>query len=659
MKKTIQFIIQTILLPIRIWIYLIKKLLSLKSIKFIKIEISGKLSETPPASGMINMLKPQPKKFYDLIFELTELYQVLSNKKSKKKLSKLKEILLVINSPEIGWAKTWELYNLLTKIKNTGVIIRAFLYSGDIRSYVVALSSNEIYTSPAQNLDLHGLQIESLYFKGFFDKWNIKPDFIHIGRFKSATERYTSKKGSSFAKKQLQEILNRFQTEIELMILDSRKGKVTKTSKLKNFQKLSPLTVRDAMKQGLIDGVLYEEVLIANICKVNAWDDNTEAISLEKTLSVLNKKRAKLYSFAKTKKLAIIVGEGAIIDSQEETPSVIGMHDYHQAFQENKKNKFDAYLFRWNSPGGSAVVSDLLWRDIMSLLSDENQNNKKKNKDNKADVINFDNDVFLDENDKSQKYKFESLKEDKVKKNSKKKKLKSTQAKLIKEEKTILKNKKDNNNNKKIKKIKKINKKPFFVVSQSDVAASGGYYLSAISKNVFTSPMSITGSIGVLAGKFNVSGLLNKIGVTVDNVKSGENSNIYSPFQSFTVSQKKKLTENMLDMYDLFRYRIHLGRGMTDRNIHKLGEGRVYAGSEAVENKLADYSGGLSDALFFIRKELELKINDKIILDVYPKIKAPLFSKKELMPKFLSKINILTKLFNGKEEIFFVDDRLL
>ena len=572
-SKIIKLFFQLLFLPLRIWYYLFIKMLALKKVRFIEVEFKGKMNESPPTSGIMSLLKPPGNQFYLKILELIVLDNLLSYKQSKLK-KELKEILVVVHNPKLGWSKAWELNQLLESL-NKKVKVSVFLDSADTPDYYAALGAGEIYTSPAMSLQLTGLESTSLFFSGLLSKLNVKANFIQIGNYKSAGEKYTRKNFSDFSKKQLQELLNDFESEISTALKKSR-GKRLKKPGLSQIQKKALINSQEAFEYGLLDGVLYLNELKLLLEKRNKIK-NTKFFPIEKAISKTRKKQKKLFSTVARKKIAFLVGEGLILDSEDTNPKAISYSDYRNSLVELQKAKHDAYVLRWNSPGGSALVSDLLWFELMKLNQDK------------------------------------SLSDDSWRRLSKK------YAGVLK---------KEENSSKRKKKQKKTSREPSPIfVSQSDVAASGGYYLSAVSKNVYSTPMSITGSIGVIIGKFNVSGILKKVGVNVDRVKVGEQSDIFSGFSNFSPQQVKLIKKNMNSMYDLFADRINQGRAMPVETIKKLGGGRVYSGKNAQKLGLVDHLGGLREVFSGLRRQLNLNEEDEIIVDFYPKIKAPLFPK--------------------------------
>jgi protease-4 len=135
------------------------------------------------------------------------------------------------------------------------------------------------------------------------------------------------------------------------------------------------------------------------------------------------------------------------------------------------------------------------------------------------------------------------------------------------------------------------------IVSMGTVAASGGYYVASASRNIFALPLTITGSIGVFYGKADVSGLLSKIGVTVDTYKTAPRADAESFFRGFTPDERQELARKVEQFYDTFLDRVSKGRGMSKEQIDAIGRGRVWTGQQAFENHLVDRLGGLRDAL--------------------------------------------------------------
>jgi protease-4 len=142
-----------------------------------------------------------------------------------------------------------------------------------------------------------------------------------------------------------------------------------------------------------------------------------------------------------------------------------------------------------------------------------------------------------------------------------------------------------------------LGKRKPLVVSMGTVAASGGYYVASASKNIFALPLTVTGSIGVFYGKADLSGLLDKIGVTVDTYKTAPRADAESLFRGFTEDEERELAHKVDQFYDTFLDRVSVSRGMTKAEVDAVGRGRVWMGQQAIEKHLVDHLGGLREAL--------------------------------------------------------------
>ena len=147
-----------------------------------------------------------------------------------------------------------------------------------------------------------------------------------------------------------------------------------------------------------------------------------------------------------------------------------------------------------------------------------------------------------------------------------------------------------------------LGKKKPLIVSMGSVAASGGYYIAAPAKEIFAEPLTVTGSIGIFYGKADVSGLLQKIGVSIDTYKTAPRADAESFFRPFTDEERVALQVKIHQFYDVFLDRVSRGRHMTKAEVDAVGEGRVWTGQEALDRKLVDKMGGLREAMAEARK---------------------------------------------------------
>jgi len=135
------------------------------------------------------------------------------------------------------------------------------------------------------------------------------------------------------------------------------------------------------------------------------------------------------------------------------------------------------------------------------------------------------------------------------------------------------------------------------VVSMADVAASGGYYISAPADRIYADPATLTGSIGVIAMHQDYSGLLGKIGVKSETIKSGKLKDMLSPMAPMGDDARQVMRACVMQIYDQFLEAVAKGRRMKVEAVRALADGRIYTGQQAARNGLVDELGGLREAL--------------------------------------------------------------
>jgi protease-4 len=172
----------------------------------------------------------------------------------------------------------------------------------------------------------------------------------------------------------------------------------------------------------------------------------------------------------------------------------------------------------------------------------------------------------------------------------------------------------------------KRSKKPI-VASMSDVAASGGYYISMAAQKIYADPGTLTGSIGVVGGKLALRGAFDKVGIKTEIISRGANSGILSADKPFSESERKAMTALMKDVYDQFldkalEGRQKAGKKITRDELVKLAGGRIWTGRQAKANGLIDELGGLGDAIAAARAMTDLPADKEPELLLLPKSKS-------------------------------------
>jgi protease-4 len=161
---------------------------------------------------------------------------------------------------------------------------------------------------------------------------------------------------------------------------------------------------------------------------------------------------------------------------------------------------------------------------------------------------------------------------------------------------------------------RKEKKKPV-IASMGDVAASGGYYVAAGADSIFAEPATITGSIGVFIGHFDASALLGKLGLNLVTLKRGASADLFNPERSLTDAERKTLQAWVDAFYADFVSHVAQARGLTEPEVDRVAQGRVWTGAQALERKLVDRLGGLEDALAEARRRAGFTADEALIVD--------------------------------------------
>jgi len=160
-------------------------------------------------------------------------------------------------------------------------------------------------------------------------------------------------------------------------------------------------------------------------------------------------------------------------------------------------------------------------------------------------------------------------------------------------------------------------KKPL-VVSMGDIAASGGYYIACPADAIVAEPGTITGSIGVIAGKFNLRGFYDKLGIKKDILKKGKNSDIYTAYSGFTDEQREIADRQMQELYQDFVRKVAKGRNMEESAVESVAQGRVWTGSQAKGRGLVDELGGLQLAMSIAQEKAGLRKDESVDVVILP-----------------------------------------
>lgn len=164
----------------------------------------------------------------------------------------------------------------------------------------------------------------------------------------------------------------------------------------------------------------------------------------------------------------------------------------------------------------------------------------------------------------------------------------------------------------------KENGKPV-ILSMGSAAASGGYWIAAEADYIFALPSTLTGSIGVIMGKFLIKDLSEKLGINWEQIKSSENADLWSPLQAFDEKDMERMNVLIDNIYDKFLKIVSEGREIPLTEVEKIAKGRAWTGAQALEIGLVDELGTLNDTLDYTAQKLNLASRDDLEITVFPK----------------------------------------
>ncbi len=273
----------------------------------------------------------------------------------------IKGISILNTDSSLGMAQSKELRDALNRFKKSGKFIYSYANSYSQKEYYLNSVATSIYINPIGELDFKGLSTEVMFFKDFQEKSGLKMEVIRHGKYKSAVEPFLENKMSDANKEQTMALLNGIWTNIVEDISKSRNIPVEKLNTIANG--LLARTPEMAKSQNLIDYIAYEDVYhnaIKKVLKVDKDEDyNTVSIA-----DYTKKTTTTSVNMDSNDAIAIVYAQGEI-GSGEGDVNEIGEGSMRRSLQEARKDDdIKAIVLRINSPGGSALTSDLIWREI-------------------------------------------------------------------------------------------------------------------------------------------------------------------------------------------------------------------------------------------------------------------------------------------------------
>src|SRR5881227_664895 len=471
---------------------------SIQDNSVLALKISGPLPDYVPDDPFRRLFGAQPQSLGSLLAQFRKA-------KVDKRIS---AVMLDIDMSEAGWAKSEEIRSAIADFRSSGKPVYAYMEMGLNKDYYIATACDKIFVPPPGELFTIGLAADVMFFRGSLDKLGVYPDVYQIGKYQSAGDTFTQKQMTDAHRKYINELLDDLYGRYVEGIAKARNKSV---DEVKTLIDNAPYSAAQAKDAGMIDGALYHDDVEKELKKRLGYKDNDDLhIARGSDYKQISQESLGLN---KGEKIAVVYAAGDIVSgrssfggSGEET---IGSDSLVRTIDEARDDKsVKAIVLRIDSPGGSGLASDIIWRAI------------------------------------------ESAKE----------------------------------------------KKPV-VVSMSDVAASGGYYIACNANKIVAEPSTITGSIGVVGGKPVIKGFYDWIGVTNEYVMRGKNSGMFRETEKFNDSERAKFQEFLRNTYDDFITKVGKGRNKEKDYIDSIGQGRVWTGSQGKDKGLVDEYGGLDKAI--------------------------------------------------------------
>jgi protease-4 len=293
--------------------------------------------------------------------EKVGLSDIINAIEEAKTDSDIKGISILNDNSELGIAQYKALRDALESFKKSGKFVMAYANSYSQKEYYLNSVANTIYINPVGDLDFKGLSAEMMFFKDFQDKTGVKMEVIRHGKYKSAVEPFLDNKMSDANREQISALLNSVWSSVVADISKSRNVSVEKLNEIAND--LLARTPEMAKAQKLVDVVAYEDVY-HNAIKKALKVDNDEGYNKISILDYARKVATTSESFDSKDKIAIIYAQGEIMSGEGDV-NTIGEGSMRRSLVEARKNKnIKAIVLRIDSPGGNALTSDLIWREI-------------------------------------------------------------------------------------------------------------------------------------------------------------------------------------------------------------------------------------------------------------------------------------------------------
>lgn len=329
---------------------------SIENNSVLVLKVSGELPDFSSEDPMGRLFGVEPQ---------TSFSSVLTNLRKAKVDKRIGGVLLDIDFPGISLGKADELREAVAEFKSSGKPVYAFMEIGTNKEYYIATAADKIFVPPSGDIYINGLQAEATFYRGSLDKLGIEPEVIQIGKYKNAPDAYTRKEMSEAQREVINALLDDFYGRIVSTIAESRK----KTpEEVKAIIDNAPYNAVQARQQNLIDDAIYRDDVYNELKKQLGYKES-EDLNVT-TASNYREIKPESLGLNNGERIAVIFASGGIMSGKSNDGSfggaqTTGSDTLVKAINDAAEDSsIKAIVLRVDSPGGSALASDLIWHAI-------------------------------------------------------------------------------------------------------------------------------------------------------------------------------------------------------------------------------------------------------------------------------------------------------
>jgi protease-4 len=289
------------------------------------------------------------------------LNEILKNIEKAAADDKIKGILIENGLLNSGWATTEEIRNALKEFRGTGKFVISYTdYILNQECYYLSTAADKIYVNPVAMVEFKGLSSEVVFFKDALDKLGVDVQVIRHGKFKGAVEPFMLNKLSEENKEQIKDYAGSIWNHVIENISESRNIPASELNRIAD--KLESTVASQALASGLIDGLVYKDVLIDTLKSLSGIDKDKDLnlVSMTKYSKVPDPKK----NYSAKSRIAVIYAEGTIVMGKGGENNIGGDNYAEVIRKERRDSTVKAIVLRVNSPGGNAMASDVMWREL-------------------------------------------------------------------------------------------------------------------------------------------------------------------------------------------------------------------------------------------------------------------------------------------------------